>query len=119
MAKVLALDRRGALRPVALQSSEADALLGGMDRERKMASWHTVDTDGTVTSGGRALAPLLRALRQRRLADLVDRFPAFFDRAYYAVANRRTPLGRLIPARAKRASRARTAGASAGRSGRS
>jgi predicted DCC family thiol-disulfide oxidoreductase YuxK len=115
MAKVLALDRSGALRPVALQSPEADVLLGGMDRERKMASWHAVDESGAVTSGGRAFAPLLRALRQPRLAALVDRFPAFFDRAYAAVANRRAMLGRLIPERAKRASRARTGGAEAGR----
>jgi len=117
MARVLARDRTGVLRPVALQSPEADALLGGIDEERKMASWHLVDEHGRVTSGGRALAPLLRALGWRRLAGLVDRFPAVFDRAYYAVASRRAAFGRLIPDRAKRASRARTAGAAAGRSG--
>jgi predicted DCC family thiol-disulfide oxidoreductase YuxK len=117
MARVLARDRGDALVPVRLQSAEADALLGGMDEERKMASWHTVDERGTITSGGRAFAPLLHALNHPRAAALVGRHPKLADRAYYAVANRRDLLGRLIPDRAKRASRVRTARAAAGRSG--
>ena len=38
LSKSLAWDRHGCLRPVALQSPEADDILMGMDPERKMAS---------------------------------------------------------------------------------
>ena len=57
MAKILAWDRRGALRPVALQGPEADRLLPGMDPETKMASWHLLGPDGRVHSAGAAAAP--------------------------------------------------------------
>jgi predicted DCC family thiol-disulfide oxidoreductase YuxK len=42
LGKLLAWDRPRRLRPVALQDPEADALLGGMEEERRMASWHLV-----------------------------------------------------------------------------
>ena len=38
LSKILTWDRHGHLRPVALQSPEADDILMGMDPERKMAS---------------------------------------------------------------------------------
>jgi hypothetical protein len=40
LSNLLAGDRHGRLRPVALQSDQADDFLMGMDRERKMESWH-------------------------------------------------------------------------------
>jgi predicted DCC family thiol-disulfide oxidoreductase YuxK len=107
MARVLARDRAGALRPVALQSPEADALLHGMDEERRMASWHAVDERGSITSGGRAFGPLLSALNHPRAAALVERHPRLADRAYDAVANRRDLFGRLISEGAGRRARAR------------
>ncbi|TMK31333.1 MAG: DUF393 domain-containing protein [Actinobacteria bacterium] len=61
-AKLLAWDRGGRLRAVALQHPEAERLLPGMDREQRMTSWHLVTPDGRVRSAGRAVAPLLRLL---------------------------------------------------------
>lgn len=100
---MLALDRRRALTPLALQDPASDALLGAMDEATKMGSWHFVDDDGRVTSGGRAFGPLLAHLPAgRAVARLADR-------AYDAVAQRRSLWGRLIPERAKQRARARIA----------
>src|SRR3954471_11521622 len=57
LAQVLRLDRERRLRPVALQSPEAEALLPGMDAEERMASWHLVMPDGQVSSAGAAFDP--------------------------------------------------------------
>jgi predicted DCC family thiol-disulfide oxidoreductase YuxK len=98
--RVLALDRRHRLRPVALQDPEADALLGRMDPERKMASWHLVTPDGSVHSAGAAVGPLLRLLpRGGVLAPLAERFPGPTERAYQWVADHRSTLGRLVRAK--------------------
>jgi hypothetical protein len=87
MGKLLALDRRRRIEPVALQDPRADELLPGMDEETKMRSWHLVRDDGRVTSaGGGKLDPL-----------------------YYAVANRRTFFGKFVTEGAKRRARARIA----------
>jgi predicted DCC family thiol-disulfide oxidoreductase YuxK len=94
-AKVLAWDRLRRLRPMPLQDPEADALLGGMDPEQKMASWHLVDPEGDVYSAGKAFPPLLRLLPGGRLlAAAAARFPTVTDRLYWFVAARRNPLGR-------------------------
>jgi predicted DCC family thiol-disulfide oxidoreductase YuxK len=95
---VLAWDRRRRLRPVALQDPEADALLGGMDEERKMASWHLVDAEGGVHSAGAGIPALLRLLPGGGpLATLAARFPKAADRLYFAVANRRDKIGPKLP----------------------
>ena len=98
LSKFLAWDRRGVLRPVALQDPEADRLLGEMATERKMASWHLVTPAGEVRSGGAAVAPLLRLLPGGAApAWLVDRIPTLTDRTYRWVAANRTALSRRIP----------------------
>jgi len=82
LSKFLAWDRGRRLRPVALQEPEADRLLGEMAPERKMASWHLVDADGAVRSGGAAVAPLLRLLPAGAApAWIVERIPTATDRA--------------------------------------
>ena len=97
MAVLLSWDRGGRLRPIALFSPEADALLDGMPRERQAASWHAADELGDVHSGGAAFAPVLEQLpRGRRLAALARRFPRTLDLAYRWVAEHRTLLGRLV-----------------------
>jgi predicted DCC family thiol-disulfide oxidoreductase YuxK len=101
MGKVLALDRRRVLEPVALQDPRAEALLPGMDEEERMRSWHLVE-DGRVNSAGQAFGPLLRLLFGARTGA-----PA--DRAYYAVANRRSAFGKLVTEAAKRRARERIA----------
>ena len=90
--RVLRWDRGRRLRPVALQDPEADALLGGMDEERKMASWHLVTADGRVYSAGAAFPPLLRLLPGGRpLSWLAAAFPPLTERAYRHVKRTRGP----------------------------
>jgi predicted DCC family thiol-disulfide oxidoreductase YuxK len=110
---MLAWDRRRALRPVALQDPEAGRLLAGMGEEERMASWHLVDTDGVVRSGGAAFVPLGRLLPGGRpLSALAASFPRAAERAYRLVADHRTALGRLVTrgaaARARRRIEARS-----------
>jgi len=77
-----------------------------MGRGERMASWHLVDDDGRVYSGGDALAPLVRLVPGGRpFAAALAALPAVGDVAYRTVAGRRSSLGRLIPAAS--ASRAR------------
>jgi predicted DCC family thiol-disulfide oxidoreductase YuxK len=90
--RILRWDRHRRLRPVALQDREADELLGGMDEERKMASWHLVTADGRVHSAGAAFPPLLRLLPGcRPFAALTAAFPGLTERAYRYVARTRGP----------------------------
>jgi predicted DCC family thiol-disulfide oxidoreductase YuxK len=109
-AMLLAWDRRGRLRPVALETPEADRLLSDMDYEQRMASWHLVLPGGERHSGGRAFEPLLRLLPGgRAAAAMVARFPRLANRAYYAVADHRSLPGRLVSARARERALARMA----------
>jgi predicted DCC family thiol-disulfide oxidoreductase YuxK len=95
--KILAWDRRRRLRPLALQDPEADRLLGRMDADVKMGSWHLVTADGRVYSGGGAAAPLFRLLpRGRPLAAVLAAFPGLTDRTYRLVARNRDRFGRLV-----------------------
>ena len=90
-------DRRGRLRPVALQDPEADQLLGAMDADTKMASWNLVTSDGAVHSAGRGVAPLMRLLPGGRpFAAAAHAMPRLTDRGYALIAGHRTPLGRLL-----------------------
>lgn len=103
LAKLLRWDRRGVLRPVALQDPEAPSALPGMSEKDRMASWHLVDSDGEVESAGAALPGLLRLLPGGTpLAVLAARAPKLRDRGYRWVAEHRSWFGRLISERAKR-----------------
>jgi predicted DCC family thiol-disulfide oxidoreductase YuxK len=103
LGKVLAWDRRRSLRPVAIQSEEADRLLEGMPDEERLASWHLVAADGTTRSAGAAFPPLFRLLPGARpLAALTSRAPRATDRAYRWVAGNRSRWGKLVTAGAKR-----------------
>ena len=86
---------------VALQDRrEADRLLGPLDEQTRMASWHLVTADGGVHSAGRGLAPLLRLLPGGRLpARVVTAAQPWADAAYEFVAAHRSSLGRLVRAR--------------------
>jgi predicted DCC family thiol-disulfide oxidoreductase YuxK len=101
LSKILTWDRHGHLRPVALQSPEAEDLLMGMDPERKMESWHLVTTDGRTYSGGGAVSHLARLLPAGApIALLVSTFPRTTDRSYRWVARHRGRLGRALGERA-------------------
>jgi predicted DCC family thiol-disulfide oxidoreductase YuxK len=108
LAKLLAWDRRGRLRPVAIDSTEGLRLLADLDETERNASWHLVQPDGERRSGGSAAAPLLRTLSGGApLAALLERFPSATEGAYAWVAAHRGHLGRLIPAAAKHRADAR------------
>jgi predicted DCC family thiol-disulfide oxidoreductase YuxK len=103
LGKVLAWDRRHLLRPVAIQSEEAERLLAGMPEGERLASWHLVDGDGTVRSAGAAFPGLLRLLPGGPpLAALTARAPRANDRAYRWVAGNRSRWGKLVTDGAKR-----------------
>jgi len=94
-------DRRGALRFAPIQSAEGDALLGDMDQERRIASWHLVDEAGVVRSAGAGIAPLFRLLPGGAPFSLLARaFPKSADRLYRVVAGNRDRLGRMLGERA-------------------
>ncbi len=95
--KILRWDRRDRIRTVPLQSPEADELLGPMDHDRKMSSWHLVDDRGTVYSAGAAAGPILRLLPGGRpLAVIAETFPRTTNKLYRWVANNRERLGRML-----------------------
>ncbi|MFL5912891.1 MAG: thiol-disulfide oxidoreductase DCC family protein [Gaiellaceae bacterium] len=106
LAQVLRLDRERRLRPVALQSPEAEALLPGMGEEERMESWHLVTPDGEVSSAGAAFDPLTRILgRGRPFGALTRRFPRAAEVGYHWVANHRSFFGRLVRGRREAAER--------------
>jgi predicted DCC family thiol-disulfide oxidoreductase YuxK len=95
--KVLAKDRNRRIRPMPLHSPEADALLPGMDEQTKMASWHLVLPDGTVRSGGDAIAPLLRLLpKGKPLGAMASTVPVLTRATYRLVARNRERFGRAL-----------------------
>jgi predicted DCC family thiol-disulfide oxidoreductase YuxK len=102
LGKVLAWDRRRSLRPVAIQSEEADRLLAGMPEDERLASWHLVEDDGAVRSAGAAFPGLFRLLPGGApLAALTSRTPRLTDRAYRWVAGNRSRWGKLVSDGAK------------------
>jgi predicted DCC family thiol-disulfide oxidoreductase YuxK len=108
LAKVLAWDRRRAVRPVALGTDEAKRLLGDMPRDEQFSSWHLVDESGAVRSAGAGFPPLLRLLPGGRpFAALSARFPGGTARAYRAVSGNRSIFGKLVSGGAKRRADAR------------
>jgi predicted DCC family thiol-disulfide oxidoreductase YuxK len=103
LALLLAWDRRGTLRILALESPEADRLLADLTPEQRNSSWHLVDESGRRNSAGAALAPVLTLLPGGRgPAALVARVPDLTERGYRWVVDHRSLLGRFVPARARR-----------------
>ena len=103
LGKLLAWDRRARLRPVTLQSKEAETLLTGMPPEQRMDSWHLVERDGEIRSAGAGIAPLLRLLPGAApFAAVAARLPRVMERGYRFVAGHRTLWGKLVSDGAKR-----------------
>jgi predicted DCC family thiol-disulfide oxidoreductase YuxK len=97
LAVVLVWDRRGTLRPVALQDPEADDLLRDMPPEERTRSWHLVTEEG-VSSAGAAAPHLLRRLPGGTpLALVFERLPRATGHGYRFVADNRSKLGELLP----------------------
>jgi predicted DCC family thiol-disulfide oxidoreductase YuxK len=103
LGKVLAWDRRGRIRPVSLQSKEADELLAGMSEEERMGSWHLVGPNGEVRSAGAGIAPLLRLLPGGSpFGALATHLPGAMERGYRFIAGNRSVWGKLVSEGAKR-----------------
>ena len=103
LGKVLAWDRRGRIRPVSLQSKEAEQLLAGMPDERRFGSWHLVDSERELHSAGAGIAPLLRLLPGGRpFAAMAARLPRAMERGYGWIAGNRSRWGKLVTGGAKR-----------------
>ena len=72
--RLLAWDRAGRVRPLAIQSAEGQRLLADLTPEQRLASAHAVDAAGRRASGGDALAPIaaatLRHLPKTRMQSL-------------------------------------------------
>ena len=102
MDKILWWDRRKRLRPIPLQSAEADTLLPpGMDPQARMASWHVVTDDGRVYSAGAAAPPLFRLLPWGRpVAAVAATFPRITQAVYRWVTNHRDGLAKLVGVKA-------------------
>jgi predicted DCC family thiol-disulfide oxidoreductase YuxK len=91
LAWVLRWDRRHRLEPVPIE------------RPEDLDSWHFA-RGGERWSGGRAFAPLLEELPGGRvLAPVARRLEWLLVPLYRWVADHRTPLSKLVPARSKRA----------------
>lgn len=96
VSKLLAWDRRGRIRPVALQDEEADRIFAGMSHERKMDSWHLA-VEGRIYSAGAAVAPLTRQLPGgKALAFAADLFPGMTEWLYRLMAANRERLGKVL-----------------------
>jgi predicted DCC family thiol-disulfide oxidoreductase YuxK len=103
LGKVLAWDRRDRIRPVSLQSKEAERLLAGTTEEERLASWHLVGDDGQVRSAGAGIAPLLRLLPGGApFAAVAARTPRLMERGYRFIAGHRSIWGKLVSDGAKR-----------------
>lgn len=93
---------RGRLRPVPIQSAEGAALLHAVPEDLRLASFHLVAEDGTVISGGPALARLFRQLRGGSIvARALELSPDATAAGYAWVARNRVTLSRFIPGRVK------------------
>ena len=102
LAAILRRDGDGRLRPIALQTAEAEALLADMPTAERTASWHLLDPEGKRLSGGAAAAPVLELVRGGAApAALLARLPRLTDRGYRWVAGHRSQLSRFVPSSAK------------------
>lgn len=103
LALLLRADRHRRLTPLALGTPAADAWLHDLTPEQRNASWHLIDPAGHRESAGAATPPLLTLLPGGAIpADVLARFPRQTERAYRAVADNRSTIGRWIPSGVKR-----------------
>jgi predicted DCC family thiol-disulfide oxidoreductase YuxK len=103
LALLLRADRDRRLTPLALGTPAADALLHDLTPEQRNASWHLIDPSGERASAGAAAPPLLTLLPGGAIpASVLARFPRQTERAYRAVADNRSAIGRWIPSSVKR-----------------
>ena len=100
-ALVARTDKTGRLAVLPFSDPDADRRLGSLTPEERAASMHLVRRDGSVVSAGAAFTELLRGTPGlRHLARRAQRSPAVqraIDRVYWAIADNRSHLGKLVP----------------------
>ena len=98
--RIAARVARGSIEIVALQARRADDLLAGrVDERAKWESWHLVESDGSLYSGGEAVPLVLRYVKGgRAVGRLAGRFPRVTYAAYRFLARNRDRLGRVVRA---------------------
>jgi predicted DCC family thiol-disulfide oxidoreductase YuxK len=103
LGKVLAWDRRHAVRPLPLGTPEANGLLEDVPAGERLRSWHLVDEAGAVHSAGAGFEPLLRLLPGGGpLAAVAGRFPGATQSGYRFVSGNRSIWGKFVTDGAKR-----------------
>jgi predicted DCC family thiol-disulfide oxidoreductase YuxK len=102
LAMLLRWDRARRLVPVSIQSPRGEELLFHMARRDRLQSWHLIDAEGALYSGGAGISVVFAALpRGAPIARVASRFPRTTSRAYDWVASHRVLLGRLLKARSR------------------
>ena len=100
VAILLTWDRANNVRPVSIQSSRGEGILIDVAQQDRLKSWHLIDAEGVLYSGGAAIPVILDALPWGVLiARVASRLPNATSRAYEWVANQRVLLGRPLKAR--------------------
>jgi predicted DCC family thiol-disulfide oxidoreductase YuxK len=103
LARVLAWDRAGRLRPVAIQDDEGQALLARLEPAARLASWHVAFPDGRLYSAGPALERVVALLPGGRApATVLRALSPVTTAAYRLVARHRAVPGRFVSVAAKR-----------------
>ncbi|HEY3829060.1 MAG TPA: DCC1-like thiol-disulfide oxidoreductase family protein [Solirubrobacteraceae bacterium] len=102
LAMLLRWDRARRLNPVTIQSAQGEKLLGGLARQEHLRSWHLLDPEGMLYSGGAGVPIVFDALPWGTpIARTASCFPETTSRVYDWVAKNRALLGRLLKARAR------------------
>ena len=95
---LLLWDRRRRLWPAPIAGADGDRWLAAMAVEARGASWHLVESDGRVVSGGAGLPVAMAYLPGGWLvAAVLRRAPDAVERAYRWVASHRSLLSRFVP----------------------
>jgi predicted DCC family thiol-disulfide oxidoreductase YuxK len=110
-AAILDWDRDGRFYAAAIQDPEGEALLPGMTPDKRLESFHIVDPDGTVRSGGEALPHMFSMLPfGSPVGTLLNAASGVSDRGYRFVARNRITISKAVPQRLKARARARLRG---------
>jgi predicted DCC family thiol-disulfide oxidoreductase YuxK len=100
LAVLLSWDRANRLSPVPIQSPRGDELLADLTRRDRLKSWHLIDAEGALYSGGAGVPVIFAALPWGALiARIASRLPRTTSRTYDWVVAHRVHLGRLLPRR--------------------
>jgi predicted DCC family thiol-disulfide oxidoreductase YuxK len=99
LAMLLTWDRANRLDPISIQSARGEELLIDLARQDRLESWHLIDAQGTLYSGGAGIPVIFDALPWGApIARIASQFPRTTSRAYEWVAGHRVLLGRSLKA---------------------